>query len=276
MAAAALVAAGAGLLGNAINDVRASANTDEAYRRQMNLMRLQQQYAVENYERQVSYNDPKAQMQRLKDAGLNPNLVYNGGSVGVQAPQISAPSAPSAPVAPSTPSNYGTVFSDAVAAAAAMAQAKKAGSETIAQDIENRYASMTFEERVNAVGLQNNWTRTQIDNVAEQTSLYQQQFASITADLNLKQLDADEKRKRLSKLDSFLNAELQAFRDKHNLSAFEFQQAKAMSDDVLRKLKSEADMLDLNYQLTNKYAQVEKNLGIIGMIIGWLMKFAKL
>lgn len=275
MAATALVAAGASLLGNAINDVRASANTDEAYRRQMNLMRLQQQYAVENYERQVSYNNPKAQMQRLKDAGLNPNLVYNSGSVGAQAPQISAPSAPSAPVAPSVPSNYASVFNDAVAAAAAMAQAKKAGSEAIAQDIENKYASMTLAERVNAVGLHNNWTRKQIENVAEQTSLYQQQFASITADLNLKQLDSEEKKKRLAKLDSFLTAELQAFRDKHNLSAFEYRQAQSMSDDVLRKLKSEADMLELNYQLTNKYAETEKNLGILGTIIGWLIKFAK-
>lgn len=275
MPVAALIGAGANLLGNAINDMRADANTDEAYRRQQNLMRLQQQYAVENYERQVTYNHPLAQMQRLREAGLNPNLIYNGGSVGVQAPQISSPTAPSAPVVPSVASDYGRVFSDAIAAAAAMAQAKKADSETIAQDIENRYASMTMDERINAVGLQNNWTRKQIDNVAEQTSLYQQQFASITADLNLKQLDSEDKKMRLAKLDSFLNAELQAFSDKHHLSAFEYQQAKAMSDDVLRKLKSEADMLELNYSLTNKYAETEKNLGILGTIIGWLIKFTK-
>ena len=27
-----------------------------------------------------AYNDPSAQMERLKQAGLNPNLVYGGGA----------------------------------------------------------------------------------------------------------------------------------------------------------------------------------------------------
>lgn len=56
---------------------------------------------VEMWNLQNQYNDPSAQMQRLRNAGLNPNLVYGGGNVAglttSNAPQISAPeySAPS-------------------------------------------------------------------------------------------------------------------------------------------------------------------------------------
>ncbi len=36
---------------------------------------------IENWQMQNEYNSPANQMQRLKDAGLNPNLVYGNGSV---------------------------------------------------------------------------------------------------------------------------------------------------------------------------------------------------
>lgn len=36
--------------------------------------------AIENWERQNEYNSPQQQMQRLSEAGLNPNLVYGSGA----------------------------------------------------------------------------------------------------------------------------------------------------------------------------------------------------
>lgn len=39
-----------------------------------------QRYAVKNWNMQNAYNHPTQQMQRLKEAGLNPNLVYGGGA----------------------------------------------------------------------------------------------------------------------------------------------------------------------------------------------------
>lgn len=57
---------------------------------------LQRQYANEDFERQNAYNAPAAQKQRMKDAGLNPNMMY-GGSGG---------STPSATVRSSAPADY--------------------------------------------------------------------------------------------------------------------------------------------------------------------------
>lgn len=44
---------------------------------------------------QMDYDTPQAQMQRLKDAGLNPNLIYGSGSAA--AGSFEAPSAPNVP-----------------------------------------------------------------------------------------------------------------------------------------------------------------------------------
>lgn len=42
----------------------------------------QRDWAIEDWNRSNQYNSPSSQMQRLKDAGLNPNLVYGNGTVG--------------------------------------------------------------------------------------------------------------------------------------------------------------------------------------------------
>ena len=42
----------------------------------------QRQFALDMWERQNAYNTPSKQMQRLKDAGLNPALMYGQGNVG--------------------------------------------------------------------------------------------------------------------------------------------------------------------------------------------------
>lgn len=59
---------------------------------------LQNQYNIDMWNRQNEYNHPTQQMNRLKEAGLNPNLMYGQGNVGnaSSAPQLSAPNAPDA------------------------------------------------------------------------------------------------------------------------------------------------------------------------------------
>lgn len=67
----AIIGAGASLVGGLINNEYAQARTDEQWMR-MNEMQ----------DKMNAYNAPVAQMARLREAGLNPNLVYaNGGAV---------------------------------------------------------------------------------------------------------------------------------------------------------------------------------------------------
>lgn len=80
-----IVSGGLGLIGSALN-----------YKYQQKLAEQQNQYNIDMWKMQADYNSPQAQMQRFKDAGLNPNLIYGQGSNGnmSSAPQMVTPNAP--------------------------------------------------------------------------------------------------------------------------------------------------------------------------------------
>lgn len=76
----AVVQGGSGLVGGLLQffgqrgqSKRANAFTEKMYNRQ-------RADALADWQMQNAYNSPEQQMQRLKDAGLNPNLVYGNGS----------------------------------------------------------------------------------------------------------------------------------------------------------------------------------------------------
>lgn len=78
-------------LAGAALDALSNASTNKA---NMKLAQYQWEKNVEMWNMQNQYNSPFAQMQRLKDAGLNPNMVYGNGSaanVSKDAPSYEAP-----------------------------------------------------------------------------------------------------------------------------------------------------------------------------------------
>lgn len=68
------VAAGIGVLGNVVSN-RKNNQT------QIELAGQQNQWNIEQWNRMNAYNSPVNQVQRLRDAGLNPSLAYGGGLV---------------------------------------------------------------------------------------------------------------------------------------------------------------------------------------------------
>lgn len=112
----------------------------EAFERESKFARderlAQQQWIEQMYERNNSYNSPAAQMQRLKDAGLNPDLMYSRGDVG----NATAPEAPAQAPTPRfnvIPTNtYGQTAQIAADAGLKAAQARLAESESRKADTE--------------------------------------------------------------------------------------------------------------------------------------------
>lgn len=203
----AIIGAAGSLLGAGINAYSSSKAADSAFDRQKELMRLQNQYAVENWNRETSYNDPKAQMQRLKDAGLNPHLVYGSGSVGLESPGIAAPTAPSAPMQSTAPGNFGAAVSDAINTLVGVSQAdnldsstKKNLTDAAGKEIENEFSRRTLDDRVSSVGLSNKWTKEQISNMQQQTWNLHQQCDMLVAQMNLMVRDQDLKEAELVNL----------------------------------------------------------------------------
>lgn len=66
---------------------------EKSHERSKELAALQQQYTKDYFDYVSAYNTPINQMERLREAGLNPNLVYGNGAMAVQAatPQSHAP-----------------------------------------------------------------------------------------------------------------------------------------------------------------------------------------
>lgn len=96
----------------------------------------QQDWIEQMYEKNNSYNSPAAQMQRLKDAGLNPDLMYSRGDVG----NATAPEAPAQAPTPRfnvIPTNtYGQTAQIAADAGLKAAQARLADSQSKKTDTE--------------------------------------------------------------------------------------------------------------------------------------------
>lgn len=112
----------------------------EAFERESKFAReerlAQQQWIEQMYEKNNSYNSPAAQMQRLKEAGLNPDLMYSRGDVG----NATAPEAPAQAPTPRynvIPTNtYGQTAQIAADAGLKAAQARLAHSQSKKTDTE--------------------------------------------------------------------------------------------------------------------------------------------
>lgn len=84
-----LINAGTSILGGVLSSNAAEKNAQYAYESQklanqgnMELAKYAYSQNLEQWNRQNAYNTPQAQMERYKEAGLNPNLIYSQGSNG--------------------------------------------------------------------------------------------------------------------------------------------------------------------------------------------------
>lgn len=92
-----LAALGSGIAQSQINAKVARENTDKTIAANREMAQYQYSKDLEMWNKGNMYNAPMAQMERLKKAGLNPNLVYGSGSAAGnsagQLPKYNAPTA---------------------------------------------------------------------------------------------------------------------------------------------------------------------------------------
>lgn len=121
----------------------------------------QRQHAVSDWNTVNAYNDPSAQMKRLQDAGLNPNLVYGNGSASAgeaTAPRSAQSSQPNYRV---PEMDFNSVVQQAMATQQSQANIRRTEAETDA--INTRTISDAFKNSLNdAIGIDamaNNYNR---------------------------------------------------------------------------------------------------------------------
>lgn len=81
-----LITAGASLLGSGINAASTGANNRKQRDWNIEMYNRQRQDSLADFMMQNDYNSPASQMARLREAGLNPNLIYKNGATTEAAP----------------------------------------------------------------------------------------------------------------------------------------------------------------------------------------------
>lgn len=89
----------------AIAGIFDTVNTERTNQMNLQIMREQNQWNLDQWNRENEYNLPINQMQRLQQAGLNPNLVYANGA------DVKAAASPRAASAKMEKSNIGNIIS---------------------------------------------------------------------------------------------------------------------------------------------------------------------
>lgn len=97
---ASLIAAGIGAASQGANAFAQGKMNKKTREWNEKMYGIQRTDALNDWMRQNEYNSPAAQMQRLRDAGLNPHLVYGGGANSVSQPIRSTDAKSWSPQAP--------------------------------------------------------------------------------------------------------------------------------------------------------------------------------
>ena len=139
----------------------------KTFKNNKRLMQMQQKFDKQMYDYQNAYNTPSAQMQRLKDAGLNPALMYGQGTTG------NASNQPKAQTLPTTFSGVELAQSAAAGAQLSVMNAQKRNLEA--------NAALTTAEAAIKVGSKDDAVRlvkNQADNILQDTNVKIQSIAN--------------------------------------------------------------------------------------------------
>lgn len=142
------------------------------------VMQKQRDWAIEDWNKQNEYNSPAAQMQRLREAGLNPQLVYGKGAdntaMAINRPQAMAWN-------PKAPDASGLANSLFAGADLAMKQAQT--------DLVRKQMTVLDQEMM----LKSAQTAQTLQNTAKTQQQYEQAQSLFPYDLQGKQLDMQAK-----------------------------------------------------------------------------------
>lgn len=187
--------------------------------REYNLMlaRTQNQWNLEQWQRENDYNSPTAQMARFRAAGLNPNLAYGQMSNGASSPTLTsgAASSPTDMSAIGNKRNFGQAMQEVLGLEMQKAQieAIKAGTEKTKADtdntrettkgltIDNMYRAAQHEQTLEIGGMQIKLGKSTLKLNEQQMENLKAQLPEIAAKVeNINQSTA-ESRRRVQQMD---------------------------------------------------------------------------
>lgn len=232
--------------------------------RQYNLMlaKMQNQWNIEQWNRENAYNDPSAQMSRLRNAGLNPDLMYQNGVSGITAassPQLTAGSPSSVPnyESYSNMQTVGDMMLNALQAENLRAQTEKIKTDTKGSSIQNEINQGLKDGIIKLKNLEVRIAEADLDMKPEEKKKLVKEIE--VADANIGQINQQiaESKQRASLMSQ---QEVGQMIDNYFKSA----QYKAALDETYTRIKQMNSNIDISYkQLDIMYRKLPYELGIL-------------
>lgn len=251
-----------------------------SYSRQKRLMDYQNQIYLRNLAEDRAYNTPAATMQRYKDAGLNPALIYG---TGTDAAKSAMPSASAPPMANANFAANGlNIVHDVLSMYQGLAQIKylnaranaTTGRENREQELhsnllesskwnavlshynadakllENKFFGESFNDRLNALKLDNSQKQAMIDDIGAsiQTKLQQLKYNKFAMPRMLAKMDSELKsmalqRDKTSAEIKKISEEVELIKSNKSLTDAQRDDLVMTREDRLNKLKAEVNKL---------------------------------
>lgn len=251
--------------------------------RQYNLMlaKQQNQWNLDQWNRENAYNDPTAQMQRLRNAGLNPDLVYGSGS----AANLSAPSPEmtagegSLPVDMSAIGRKRTIansIQEAAALTETAARVSKSEKEvgSLEEDITLKQLKQEEQRFINSMKsidesyhARNAYVSSEIltqqwHNNKEQFKLLQQEVANLSEDVVQKQIDNEFKKMHKDEY-------YQSIINQYKITEEELKRLQGMTNSLIRRSNAEALLAEDNYRYMKRVHDMDlKGDDLLESVIG--------
>lgn len=225
-------------------------------RDQKEMMQYQNEINLRNWSLENQYNTPSAQMQRLRDAGLNPNLIYQQGGATTQAGEIAAPSSSSfsQPTFPESP------FSQYIDLMAQEIDRKSLDNETKSVEAQAEYASamakLTDKEKEmleKELGYKDRFIEQELAMNNYRMLVDYQTARHLESQTNINQREADTYYMRLN--NTLMNDSVQRALDRSNIDKIRSEISQI--NQLILKTKDERRILQLEYARGKIAQQVE-------------------
>ncbi len=216
-----LGAGAGGFLGSIVSAIAAKQQQKREFAQQENLLNLQNQFSLDMWEKQNAYNDPSQQMQRMINAGINPNLAAAG---------ISG--------SPNTASSIESSGAPAVNSAVAPY------SQSIGQSTMNALDSVLKTKQIDNVVADTKVKEEQAPMVAAEKSQFIQNVENLKAQKVLTDYEAEKLRPYAKFADEMFDMDWNLAREKVNEIQGQIRQLNKqieLADEEFRKMKQEIE-----------------------------------
>lgn len=218
----------------------------------LNLAKLQNQWNIDQWNRENAYNSPASQMARYKAAGLNPDLIYGQPNLSAASPEMTSGDG-SLPTDVSNLANkrtIGDIVSQAASTRLTNAQAKLAESQADKTDAE------TVGQTIN-----NDWLPKLLKG---QTEINEADVKQRLADAGLKGKQIEVAVEQIKVMQQSVKESQQKINDlQSQMENRTFQQVQAMLEYNLRKDKQSYEVREILSKIGVNSANIKRILGLL-------------